>query len=64
MDKQIKKLNDDSVAQAAIDHPCFHEFIYYLSRNHNPYVCEHCDFEMTHSEYLRFKELEKEKENG
>lgn len=59
MDKQIQKLNDDSVAQVAIDHPCMHEFI---QTSGGYYVCKVCEFELISTEFNRYKE--KEKENG
>lgn len=58
MDKQIQVLNDDSVAAVAIDHPCMHEWMSFTHFNHH--ICYVCEFEMTNSEFNRYKELEKE----
>lgn len=61
MDKQIQKLNDDSVAQVAMDHPCMHEWLQPPFGSFH--ICKICEFILTNSEFNRYKELEKEKEN-
>lgn len=59
MCNQIRELNDDSVAQVAIDHPCIHDFVRICADFH---FCRVCDFTMNESEMNRYKE--KEKTNG
>lgn len=63
MDKEIQKLNDDSVAQVAWDHPCIHEFIFVAGRisRYNKHVCKICEFTMTDSERTKYQEF---MENG
>jgi len=57
MCNQIRELNDDSVAQVAIDHPCMHDFVQIAAAEDcDVWFCRTCNFTMMRSEYDRYKE--------
>lgn len=62
MDKQIQKLCDESLAEAARDHPCFHEWLPEHMFRNEAYICRCCGFKISETAYGIL--LEKEKSNG
>jgi hypothetical protein len=63
MDRTLRDVIDIASAEAAADHPCIHDFLYFAYAD--MYCCKICTFEMTRHQHeiftaLNFKESKDE----